>query len=59
VKKVVFFRQTNPLGLGLAVRAVNKLKRMFVAPGGRRAGRVIGAGSRPSWRSGKPQIEGG
>jgi uncharacterized protein len=41
VKKVVFFRQTNPLGLGLAVRAVNKLKRMFFAPGGRRAGRVI------------------
>jgi len=58
VKKVAFFRQTNPLGLGLAVRAVNKLKRMFVAPGGRRAGRVIGAGSRPSWSSRNPQITG-
>ena len=32
VKKVAFFRQTNPLGLGLAVRGVNKLKRMFFAP---------------------------
>ncbi|MEH2611839.1 cupin domain-containing protein [Bradyrhizobium sp. AZCC 1693] len=31
VKKVAFFRQTNPLGLGLAVRAVNKLKRTFSA----------------------------
>src|SRR6476661_4818408 len=29
VKKVAFFRQTNPLGLGLVVRAVNKLKRML------------------------------
>jgi uncharacterized cupin superfamily protein len=34
VKKVAFFRQTNPLGLGLAVRAVNKLKRMFFLPAG-------------------------
>jgi uncharacterized protein len=37
VKKVAFFRKTNPFGLGLAVRAVNKLKRMFFAPGGRRS----------------------
>ena len=46
VKKVAFLRQTNPFGLGLAVRAVNKLKRTFFGPGGRRAGRVsvIGAG---------------
>jgi hypothetical protein len=57
VKKVAFFRQTNPLGLGLAVRAVNKLKRMFFAPGGHRAGRVIGAGSGLSWKSRKPQME--
>ena len=35
VKKVAFFRQTNPFGLGLAVRALNKLKRMFFVPGGR------------------------
>ena len=35
VKKLAFFRQTNPFGLGLAVRALNKLKRMFFVPGGR------------------------
>ena len=29
VKKVAFLRQTNPAGFGLAIRAVNKLKRMF------------------------------
>ncbi|CAN7711039.1 cupin domain-containing protein [Bradyrhizobium sp. LjRoot220] len=29
VKKVAVFRQTNPFLLGLAVRAVNKLKRTF------------------------------
>jgi uncharacterized cupin superfamily protein len=29
VKKVAFLRQTNPAGLGLAVRAINKLKRMI------------------------------
>ena len=44
VKKVAFFRQTNPLGLGLAVRAVNKLKRMFFVPGGRRSARLVEAG---------------
>jgi uncharacterized protein len=43
VKKVAFFRQTNPLGLGLAVRAVNKLRRTLVAPGEVRAGRLIDA----------------
>ena len=37
VKKIAFFRQTNPFGLGFAVRAVNKLKRMFFVPGGRRS----------------------
>ena len=31
VKKVAFCRQTNPIG-GFAIRAVNKLKRMFFAP---------------------------
>ena len=35
VKKIAFFRQTIPLGLGLAVRAINKLKRMVVVPSGR------------------------
>lgn len=29
VKKVAFFRATNPLGLGLAVRAVNKLRSLI------------------------------
>jgi uncharacterized protein len=27
VKKVAFLRQTNPIGFGLAIRAVNRLKR--------------------------------
>ena len=34
VKKLAFSHRTNPLGLGLAVRALNKLKRMFFAPAG-------------------------
>jgi hypothetical protein len=29
VKKIAFCRQTNPIGLGFVIRAVNKLKRMF------------------------------
>ena len=29
MKKVAFLHQTNPAGFGLAIRAVNKLKRMF------------------------------
>ena len=29
VKKIAFCRQTNPIELGLVIRAVNKLKRMF------------------------------
>ena len=29
VKKIAFCRQTSPIGFGLAMRAVNKLKRMF------------------------------
>jgi uncharacterized protein len=35
VKKIAFFRQTLPFGLGYAVRTINKLKRMFFVPGGR------------------------
>nr|WP_082656157.1 cupin domain-containing protein [Bradyrhizobium valentinum] len=35
VKKIAFFRQTLPFGLGYAVRAINKLKQMFFVPGGR------------------------
>jgi hypothetical protein len=34
VKKIAFFRQTLLFGLGYAVRAINKLKRMFFVPGG-------------------------
>ena len=37
VKKIVFFRQTLPFGLGYAVRAINKLRRMVFVPGGRRS----------------------
>jgi uncharacterized protein len=32
VKKIAFLRQASPLGVGLAIRAANKLKRMFVMP---------------------------
>ncbi|GLR92278.1 cupin domain-containing protein [Bradyrhizobium iriomotense] len=38
VKKVAFLRQTNPVGLGYAIRAINKLKRVSSVFGGRRAG---------------------
>jgi uncharacterized cupin superfamily protein len=34
VKKVAFCRQTNPIVVGLAVRAVNKLKRMLSSRSG-------------------------
>ena len=37
MKKIAFFRQTLPFGLGYAVRAINKLKRMVFVPGGRRS----------------------
>jgi uncharacterized protein len=30
VKKVAFLRQTNPVGFGFVIRAVNKLKRMLI-----------------------------
>src|SRR5216683_5294334 len=41
VKKVAFLRQSNPLGLGFAIRAVNKLKRMFFVSAERRAARFM------------------
>jgi uncharacterized protein len=44
VKKVAFLRQSNPPWLGFAIRAVNKLKRMFFVSAERRAARVIEAG---------------
>jgi hypothetical protein len=37
VKKVAFLRQSNPLGIGFAIRALNKLKRIFFVPAERRA----------------------
>ncbi|MGY8665505.1 cupin domain-containing protein [Bradyrhizobium sp. UFLA05-109] len=37
VKKVAFLRQTNPVGLGYAIRAINKLKRMSSVLGSRRS----------------------
>jgi uncharacterized protein len=43
VKKIAFCRKTNPALVGFAVRALNKLKRMFFAPG-ERAASLLGAG---------------
>jgi len=43
VKKIAFCRKTNPALIGFAVRALNKLKRMFFAPGERTAP-LLGAG---------------
>ncbi|WFU39262.1 cupin domain-containing protein [Bradyrhizobium sp. CB82] len=37
VKKVAFLRQTYPVGLGYAVRAINKLKRLSSTLSGRRS----------------------
>jgi uncharacterized cupin superfamily protein len=36
VKKLAYCLKTQPFVLGLAVRAINKLKRMFLSPEGRR-----------------------
>jgi len=44
VKKIAFCRKTNPALIGLMVRVVNKLKRMFLAPGERRPESLMGAG---------------
>ncbi|MGY8683999.1 cupin domain-containing protein [Bradyrhizobium sp. UFLA05-153] len=42
VRKIAFMRQTAPIGIRFAFRAVNKFKRMFFAPGGRRSARLAG-----------------
>src|SRR4051794_14680779 len=42
VKKIAFFRQTIPFGLGFAIRAINKLKRVLFVPGRRRSARQLG-----------------
>ena len=39
VKKIAFCRQTSPLGFGLAIRAVNRLKRVSQFLGGGVSGR--------------------
>ncbi|WFU37564.1 cupin domain-containing protein [Bradyrhizobium sp. CB82] len=45
VKKIAFLRHTTPIGLGFAIRAVNKFKRRSFAPGERGfAGLVEAAG---------------
>ncbi len=43
VKKIAFCRKTNPAVIGFAIRIINKLKRMLLAPGERPAS-LIGAG---------------
>ena len=40
VKKIAFFRQTLPFGLGFAIRAINRLRRLLIVPGGRRFSKV-------------------
>lgn len=71
VKKIAFFRQTIPFGLGFAVRAINKLKGMLFVPGGPRSVRQLGlapldgllgkspcdaAPARFSWRRKTPNV---
>ncbi|MGJ4926740.1 cupin domain-containing protein [Bradyrhizobium sp. HKCCYLS2038] len=43
VKKLAFCLKTQPYVLGLAVRVLNKLKRMFLTPEGRRGASLAGA----------------
>jgi uncharacterized protein len=43
VKKLAFCLKTQPYVLGLAVRVINKLKRMFLTPEGRRGASLAGA----------------
>jgi uncharacterized cupin superfamily protein len=43
VKKLAYCLKTQPFVLGLAVRAINKLKRMFLSPDGRRGTGLVGA----------------
>jgi uncharacterized protein len=44
VKKLAFCRKTSPLWLGLAIRAIGKLKRMFVPVAGQKAASLMAAG---------------
>ena len=43
VKKLAFCLKTQPYVLGLAVRVINKLKRMFLTPEGRGGASLAGA----------------
>ncbi|MBR0829105.1 DUF861 domain-containing protein [Bradyrhizobium manausense] len=43
VKKIAFCRKTSPIWLGFVIRAVNKLKKMFFAPGERGSTSLVGA----------------
>ncbi|MGJ5047161.1 cupin domain-containing protein [Bradyrhizobium oligotrophicum] len=43
VKKLAFCLKTQPYVLGLAVRVINKLKRMFLTPEGHRGTSLAGA----------------
>lgn len=44
VKKLAFCRKTQPLWLGFAVRAIGKLRRIFLPTGGQKAASLVGAG---------------
>jgi uncharacterized protein len=43
VRKLAFCRKTTPAMVGFMIRAVNKLKRMFLSPGERRPASLMGA----------------
>ena len=43
VRKLAFFRQTIPFGLGFGVRAINKLRQILFPPGGRPSARQRGS----------------
>jgi uncharacterized protein len=43
VKKLAYCLKTQPYPLGLVVRAIGKLKRMFLSPEGRRGASLAGA----------------
>lgn len=43
VKKIAFCRKTTPVLIGFMVRVINKLKRMFLAPGETRSATLMGA----------------
>ena len=61
VKKVAFLRQPNPFWLGLAVRAVNKLKSKVLRPVERRSARLVSPANdlqeKASWYLGSPPPE--